>query len=245
MTEQTEAQFVECQVSLVRRLGRDVYWVELEPTEGELPAYQAGQYLMLELEDGSLRPFSIASSPLQDVLELHIRRLPGHDEADKIVSQLKHRNKVRVQMAQGECLLTKSERPAVFIAGGTGFAPFHSIIKTALREGKDRELILYWGAQTSPDLYLHREPLEWAEKHTNFTYVPVLSGLDEEWQGRKGFVHHAFMLDYDDITDMDIYIGGSEPMVMSVYQDLLDRGVAKESIHSDILDIKRQMGVLD
>ena len=49
MTEQTEAQFVECQVSLVRRMGRDVYWVELEPTEGELPAYQAGQYLMLEL----------------------------------------------------------------------------------------------------------------------------------------------------------------------------------------------------
>ena len=245
MTEQTEVQFVECQVSLVRRMGRDVYWVELEPTEGKLPPYQAGQYLMLELEDGSLRPFSIASSPLQDVLELHIRRLPGHDEADKIVSQLKHRNKVRVQMPQGECLLTESQRPAVFIAGGTGFAPFHSIIKTALREDNPRELILYWGAQTSPDLYLHREPQEWAEKFKNFTYEPVLSGLDEEWQGRKGFVHHAFMLDYDDITNMDIYVGGSEPMVMSVYQDLLDRGGSKESIHSDILDIKRQMGVMD
>jgi CDP-4-dehydro-6-deoxyglucose reductase len=245
MSEQIEAGFVECQVSLVRRMGRDVFWVELEPTEGVLPSYEAGQYLMLELEDGSLRPFSIASSPLQDVLELHIRRLPGHDEADKIVSQLKHQNKVRVQMPQGECLLTDSERPAVFIAGGTGFAPFHSIIKTALRKNNPRELILYWGAQTSPDLYLHREPLEWAQKHDNFSYVPVLSGLDEEWQGRKGFVHHAFMLDYDDFTGMDIYVGGSEPMVMSVYQDLLDRGVAKESIHSDILNIKRDMGLLD
>ena len=245
MSEQIEAGFVECQVSLVRRMGRDVFWVELEPTEGVLPSYEAGQYLMLELEDGSLRPFSIASSPLQDVLELHIRRLPGHDEADKIVSQLKHQNKVRVQMPQGECLLTDSERPAVFIAGGTGFAPFHSIIKTALHQKTSRELILYWGAQTSPDLYLHREPLEWAKKYQNFTYVPVLSGLDEQWQGRKGFVHHAFMLDYDDISDMDIYVGGSEPMVMSVYQDLLDRGVTKASIHSDILDIKRQMGLLD
>ncbi|GAA4360587.1 NAD(P)H-flavin reductase [Kangiella marina] len=245
MSEQTEAQFVESQVSLVRRMGRDVYWVELEPTAGKLPSYKAGQYLMLELEDGSLRPFSIASSPLQDVLELHIRRLPGHDEADKIISHLKHRNTVRVQMPQGECLLTDSERPAVFIAGGTGFAPFHSIIKTALRTGNPRQLVLYWGAQTSPDLYLHREPQEWAEQYTNFTYVPVLSGLDEAWQGRKGFVHHAFMLDHDDITDMDIYVGGSEPMVMSVYQDLLERGVAKESIHSDILDIKRQMGLLD
>ena len=245
MSERNVAECVECQVSLVRRMGRDVYWVELEPVNGKLPSYEAGQYLMLELEDGSFRPFSIASSPLQEVLELHIRRLPGHDEADKIVSQLKHNNKVRVQMPQGHCLLTDNQRPAVFLAGGTGFAPFHSMIKTALRQNNTRQLILYWGAQTTPDLYLHREPLEWAEKYKNFTYVPVLSGLDEEWQGRKGFVHHAFMLDHNDLSNMDIYIGGSEPMVMSVYQDLLDRGVKKDSIHSDILNIKQEMGLLD
>ncbi|AOE50989.1 NAD(P)H-flavin reductase [Kangiella sediminilitoris] len=245
MSEQVEAEFVECEVSLVRRAGRDVFWVELEPVNGELPPYKAGQYLMLQLEDGSLRPFSIASSPLQDVLELHIRRLPGHDEADKIISQLKHQNRVKVQLPFGNCVLTDSKRPAVFIAGGTGFAPFHSVIKTALWKNTNRDLILYWGAQTSADLYLHREPNEWSSKYDHFTYVPVLSGLDEEWQGRKGFVHHAFLLDHTDITNMDIYIGGSEPMVMSVYQDLLDRGVSKDSIHSDILDIKRDMGQLD
>ncbi|NVK22234.1 MAG: NAD(P)H-flavin reductase [Kangiellaceae bacterium] len=246
MTQQNqEAQFVDCEVSLVRRIGRDVYWVQLEPLNSELPRYQAGQYLMLELEDGSMCPFSIASSPLQDALELHIRRLPGHDAADKIVSQIKHRNHVRVQLPFGECTLTDSQRPAVFIAGGTGFSPFHSIIKTALMNGDQRQLILYWGAQTSPDLYLLEEPTEWAEQCENFTFVPVLSGLDEQWQGRKGFVHHSFMLDYNDLSDMDIYIGGSEPMVMSVYQDLLDRGVEPQSIHSDILNIKRQLGKLE
>ena len=244
-TESLEATFVNCEVTLVRRIGRDVYWVQLTPTEGSLPAFTAGQYLMLELDDGSMCPFSIASSPLQDVLELHIRRLPGHDAADKIVSQLKHRNLVRVQMPYGECVLTESERPAIFIAGGTGFAPFHSIIKTALKKGDQRPLTLYWGAQTSADLYLLEEPQAWAEQFEHFTFVPVLSGLDEKWQGRKGFVHHAFMLDHNDLTNMDIYVGGSEPMAMSVYQDLLDRGVKKTSIHSDILNIKREMGLLE
>lgn len=244
-SENLEAIFVDCEVTLVRRIGRDVYWVQLTPTEGSLPSYTAGQYLMLELDDGSLCPFSIASSPLQDVLELHIRRLPGHDAADKIVSQLKHRNRVRVQMPYGECVLTDSERPAIFIAGGTGFAPFHSIIKTALKNGDKRELTLYWGAQTSADLYLLEEPQAWADEFDHFNFIPVLSGLDEQWQGRKGFVHHAFMLDHNDLTDMDIYVGGSEPMVMSVYQDLLDRKVEKDSIHSDILNIKREMGLLD
>ncbi|NVJ65806.1 MAG: NAD(P)H-flavin reductase [Gammaproteobacteria bacterium] len=236
--------FYELEVRLVRKVSSDVYWVQLDPL-GELPPYSAGQYLMLELADGHLCPFSIASSPLQDVLELHIRRLPGHDEADKIISHLKHRNKVRVQMPFGDCLLTDSERPAVFIAGGTGFAPFHSIIKTALMNGDKRPLILYWGAQTGDDLYLLEEPQEWSDSVENLTFVPVLSGIDPDWQGRKGFVHHAFMLDYDDLSGMDIFVAGSEPMVMSVYQDLLDRGVAKADIHSDILQIKRQFGQLD
>lgn len=236
--------FFEFEVSLVRKVSEDVYWVQLEPLD-ELPPYSAGQYLMLELGDGSLCPYSIASSPLQDVLELHIRRLPGHDEADKIISHLKHRSKVRLQMPFGRCLLTDSQRPAVFIAGGTGFAPFHSIIKTALMNGDTRPLMLYWGAQTSADLYMLDEPNEWAESADNLTYVPVLSGIDAEWQGRKGFVHHAFMLDHDDITDMDIYVAGSEPMVMSVYKDLLDRGVDKNNIHSDIIHIKQEYGQLD
>ncbi len=235
--------FYDFEVRLVRKVSSDVYWVQLNPLS-ELPSYSAGQYLMLELADGHLAPFSIASSPLQDVLELHIRRLPGHDEADRIISHLKHRNQIRVQMPFGRCLLTPSDRPAVFIAGGTGFAPFHSIIKTALMSGDQRSLILYWGAQTTSDLYLLDEPTEWAQSADNLKFVPVLSGIDPDWQGRKGFVHHAFMLDYDDITNMDIYVAGSEPMVMSVYQDLLDRGVAKENIHSDILHIKQQFGQL-
>lgn len=239
-----KAIFYDFEVRLVRRMGNDVYWVQLDPLD-ELPSYSAGQYLMLELGDGSLCPFSIASSPLQDVLELHIRRLPGHDEADKIISHLKHRNKVRLQMPFGRCLLTESSRPAAFIAGGTGFAPFHSIIKTALMNGDQRPLLLYWGAQTASDLYMLDEPTEWAESADNLTYVPVLSGIDPDWQGRKGFVHHAFMLDHDDLTNMDIYVAGSEPMVMSVYQDLLDRGVKKEDIHSDIIHIKQEFGQLD
>ncbi len=243
MTEQANP-FYDFEVRLVRKVSSDVYWVQLDPLN-ELPPYSAGQYLMLELADGHLCPFSIASSPLQDVLELHIRRLPGHDEADKIISHLKHRNKVRVQMPFGRCLLTQSDKPAVFIAGGTGFAPFHSIIKTALMNGEDRELILYWGAQTAADLYLLEDPKEWAESVDNLKFVPVLSGIDPQWQGRKGFVHHAFMLDYADFTNMDIYVAGSEPMVMSVYQDLLDRGVDKQNIHSDILHIKQEFGQLD
>lgn len=243
------APLIECHVNEIRTLSSDVFWIEMSATNGSLPEYQAGQYLMLELADGSMCPFSIASSPKQDVLELHIRRIAGHGVADAILKQLEAARKagstVRVQMPMGECILPDSTRPAVFIAGGTGFSPFHSMIKTALLTQDSRSLTLYWGAQKEEDLYLASEPESWAKDHANVNYVPVISGVDNNWKGRKGFVHHAFLLDCEDLSGKDIFIGGSEMMVMSVYEDLLKRNVKPEFIHADILDIKRQMGLLD
>lgn len=237
-------EFASCEVRRIRKLSHDVYWVELEPLETNSINYIAGQYLMLELADGSMRPFSIASSPLQKRIELHIRRLPGHQEADKIISYLKRTNQVRIQLPHGRCLLTESSKPVVFIAGGTGFAPFHSIIKTALKQGNQRPISLYWGAQTGDDLYLLETPTAWEKDFSNFSFHPVISGIDPDWQGQKGFVHQTFLLDHDDISNMDIYIAGSPPMVFSVHEDLIKYGADPDHIYSDILDLKAD-GFLD
>lgn len=240
----TMPNFFSCDVRRIRKLSNDVYWIELSPIGKQQLSYQAGQYLMLELGNGDLRPFSIASSPLQKNLELHIRRLPGHQEADKIIGYLKRRNRIRVQLPHGRCVLRNGEKPIVFIAGGTGFAPFHSIIKTALKKDNKRPISLYWGAQTGADLYLLETPTAWAKDFPNLSFHPVISGIDPDWQGQKGFVHQTFLLDHDDISNMDIYIAGSPPMVFSVHEDLIKHGADPKHIYSDILDLKAD-GFLD
>lgn len=240
----TMPNFFSCDVRRIRKLSNDVYWIELSPIGKQQLSYQAGQYLMLELGNGDLRPFSIASSPLQKNLELHIRRLPGHQEADKIIGYLKRRDQIRVQLPHGRCVLRDGEKPVAFIAGGTGFAPFHSIIKTALKQGDKRSFSLYWGAQTSSDLYLINTPKKWEQKYSQFNFDPVISGIDPKWQGKKGFVHQTFLLDNKDISNMDIYVAGSPPMVFSVYEDLVKHGADPDHIYSDILDLKAD-GFLD
>ncbi len=236
---------ITCEIARVRRIGRDVYRTTLVPEQTPLPEFKAGQYLLMQLLDGSWRPFSIASPPcVRDSLELHVRRLPGHDEADRIVSQLKHQSLVNLELPFGRCLLPGNSRPVVFIAGGTGFAPFKSVIEQALYEGDPRPMHLYWGAQSPDDLYLAELPQTWASDRTQLQYTPVISGDGNDWHGRRGLVHEAVMQDYPDLSGHEVFIGGSELMVMAVFADLRRQGVAEDQIHSDILHIKRDLGEL-
>ncbi|MCW8999765.1 MAG: NAD(P)H-flavin reductase, partial [Kangiellaceae bacterium] len=77
----------------------------------------------------------------------------------------------------------------------------------------------------------------------NFSFVPVVNKPGNDWQGETGFPHDvAIRKCQDTLSDTEFFVSGSEPMVMSVYQSLLDKGVPKIQIHSDILDIKREMG---
>ena len=238
------AQELVCKITTIRKFGEDVYVTRLESTES-LPDFRPGQYLNMCLSDGIWRPFSIASHPRHHkAIELHIRKLPGHTEAEHIIGQLKNDDTARIQLPFGRCLLRSGIRPVIFIAGGTGFAPFKPMIEDALGQESRRDLYLFWGAKTVTDLYLHELPLSWAEKHENFHYVPVLSEPDEQWFGNTGLVHKSVLHGFSDLKPFEIYIGGSEPMVMAVYQDLLARGLADKQIHSDILDIKLDMGEL-
>lgn len=56
-------------------------------------------------------------------------------------------------------------------------------------------------------------PQELDEKFEQIHFVPVVSGDDPTWGGRKGFVHHAVIEDFDSLEPFDIYACGSPVMI--------------------------------
>ena len=109
-----------------------------------------------------------------------------HLFADQPVKEI-----IRIEGPHGAFYLREqSDKPMIFVAGGTGFAPIKSVIEHALHSGVQRPMVLYWGQRTKRDLYLPDLPLAWAANHPNFKYVPVLSEPlpSDEWTGRTGFV---------------------------------------------------------
>ena len=76
----------------------------------------------------------------------------------------------------------------------------------------------------------------WAASHANIHYVPVLSepAADDAWSGRTGFVHHAVLADFPDLSGHQVYACGSPVMIDVARKDFISQcGLPEEEFFSD------------
>lgn len=229
-------RILPCRVAGLERAAPDVMVVSLKLPEHERFQYLAGQYIDILLRDSARRSFSLAHAPGRDeLLELHIRQVPGGLFTTHVFEKLKERDLLRFQGPYGSFFLRAGSSPVILVAGGTGFAPMQAIVEQVLAAQPDRPLHLYWGARARPDLYRHELAERWAKQHPDFRYTPVLSepGLAEAWSGRTGFVHQAVLADYPDLSGCEVYASGPPVMIESIRREFLARGLPPDHLYSD------------
>jgi CDP-4-dehydro-6-deoxyglucose reductase len=217
-----------CRVQRLERLADDVMALHLKLPANERLQFLAGQYIEFLLKGGARRSFSMANPPHADeLIELHVRHVAGGQFTDHVFEKMKERDILRFEGPLGTFFLRDdSDKPVVFVASGTGFAPIKSIIENALHKGVARPMVLYWGGRRPKDLYMDAIARSWAAEHAaQFKYVPVLSeGLPEDgWTGRTGFVHRAVMEDFPDLSAHQVYACGVPVMVDSARRDFVQR----------------------
>jgi CDP-4-dehydro-6-deoxyglucose reductase len=224
-------------VERLEKLAHDVMLVALRLAGGKRIAFEAGQYLNVILPDGDRRSYSFTvPSGETDLVELHVRRMPGGKFTTHVFERMKVGDLVRFEGPIGTFVLREpSERPLVFVAGATGFAPVKSLLEQAFRMGITRPLYFYWGVRKRRDLYLADLPERWQAEHPNFRFVPVLSEPDPEdaWTGRTGLVHEAILADFPDLSGFAIYACGSVKMVEAAKPAFVAQGLGEEYCFSD------------
>lgn len=221
----------------LKRLADDVMQVKLAMV-GEAPLrFYAGQYVNILLDDGEKRSFSFATAPHQrDVIELQIRLVPGGRFTTHVFNTMKVGDVVEFEGPLGSFFLRDdSDKPIIFVAGATGFAPVKSMLEHAFHTGVKRDMVLYWGVRSKPDLYLPDLPRQWAAEHPNFRFVPVLSHPrpEDAWQGRTGLVHEAILEDYPDLSGHQLYACGSVKMVEAAHPAFAAHGLTQDDCFSD------------
>jgi CDP-4-dehydro-6-deoxyglucose reductase len=233
-----EVRTLPCRVAEKTRLNHDVMRLRLKLPEGQRLPYRAGQYIEFMLRDGSRRAFSIANPPHDDeLLELHIRRVPGGRFSEEVFETLAERSILRIRGPLGTFVLREeSLRPLLLIGGGTGFAPLKAMLEHAFHCGIERPIKLYWGVRSRPDLYLPELPARWAEQHPQFHWVPVLSEPDGDWTGRTGWVHEAVLADQPALADHDVYLSGPPPMVEAGRAAFEAAGLRVDHLFSDAFE---------
>jgi CDP-4-dehydro-6-deoxyglucose reductase len=232
-----------CRIERMEKLAADVMALWLKLPSNERLQFLPGQYLDFLLKDGKRRSFSLANSPEEDsLLELHIRHVPGGQFTDHVFGTMKAKDIMRISGPYGSFFLRDGEestaKPAIFLAGGTGFAPIKSILQHAFHHAVAREFVLYWGAKTQPDLYLASLPEQWQQEQNNFRFIPVLSEprAEDHWSGRSGFVHQAVLDDHADLSGYEVYACGAPPMITAARRDFVARGLPEDAFFSDSFD---------
>ena len=231
-------------VESLERLAPDVMRVILKLEDKEPIAFYAGQYINLLMEDGSKRSFSFATAPqVTDRIELHIRRIEGGRFTGHVFERMKLGDAVRFEGPLGSFFLREdSEKPIIFVAGSTGFAPVKSMLEYAFSRGMKRRMLLYWGAKTANDLYLAELPRQWEKAHANFRFVPVLS--EQDWEGRTGLVHEAIVADFPDLGPYQLYACGSPAMIEAAFPAFRSHGIAQDDCFSDVFRLSPRAQVL-
>jgi CDP-4-dehydro-6-deoxyglucose reductase len=232
----------EYRASVVKmeKLSHDVMRVLLKLPEGQQIQFRAGQYINIILDDGQRRAFSFANPPHEaEFVELQIRLMQGGLYTTHVFEHMKEGDTVRFEGPIGDFSLRESERPIVFVAGATGFAPIKSMVEDAFKRGLKRQIHLYWGVRQLQDLYLPNLPQQWASEHSNFHFIPVISEpqSDGSWNGRTGLVHEAILKDFPELKEHEIYACGSVRMVEAIFPFLKNHGAEEDQCFSDAFTV--------
>jgi len=224
MSEKT----IQAHVESISPLTDSIMQLVLDPDE--YVSYQAGQYLQI-LFGKEAFSYSIANAPLGSrKYELHIRHSLENPYNQRLFAHIKEHGTVTVRLPYGECCieLLDAQRPILFIAGGTGFAPVKAMIEQLLSSSDNRSFELFWGARMQSDLYLDEKVNNWQTHVTRFKYFSLLSEDNEHPIITSVFARHP-----KDLAAWQIVISGPFDMVYSTRDALVDYGVSPDHLFSD------------
>jgi CDP-4-dehydro-6-deoxyglucose reductase len=228
-------------VTSLTKVNDDVALLRLQLPANDTFKYHAGQYIEFLLREGDRRSYSMANAPHTQTdspgLDLHIRHMPGGKFTDHVFGVMKDKDILRVEGPFGSFYLREdSDKPMVFVASGTGFAPIKALLEDMAFKGITRPTTVYWGGRQPIDLYLHDWMQAQADASSHITYVPVVSNATptDHWTGRTGFVHQAVLDDFADLSLHHIYACGAPVVVESAQRDFVQlRGLPSDAFFAD------------
>lgn len=216
----------------------DVSVLQLRLPAGQRARFKAGQYLQVELPDGSRRSYSMANPPHEsDTLQLHIRHVAG-GQFTQIVPTLKAGDLLKVELPYGNFELKEEAlTPMLCVVGGTGFAPVKSLLDDLVKKGVKRPVTLVWGGRNAAGLYLMSAVERWKKLLPGFTFIAAVEDAADAQAlgGFQGRVDDAVRAHCPTLADHEVYCCGVPAMVAAVKKVCVgERGLDPKHFFSDV-----------
>ena len=214
-----------------RDLAPDVRHFEFEIADKSEFSFTPGQFVSIKEDVAGkevTRAYSIASPPDGNRFALCLNRVP-EGLVSPCLFAMKTGEHVEVQEPLGYFTLRRPDKPAVFVATGTGVAPFRSILLASLPQSAPITLLL--GARYPHGVLYQQEWEQLAQQHAHFRFIPTVTRPDDTWKGAVGRVQLQLDQVLSSQTDKpDVYICGLKEMVDEVRAQLKQKGFDRKQI---------------
>ena len=236
--------------TLIRRVEQThdlaTFWVRFD---GDPTPFEPGQYMTIGVyadEKIVQRPYSVASDPSvadSEGYEMYVRLVPV-PRFTTLLWRLPLGHRMRMIGPKGRFMLEPDdERTHLFVSTGTGIAPFISMCRQVLAQGRPRRVVMLNGCSFVEELG-YRELLEGWERDGVYpmSYVPTISRPDDPrnggWPGRTGRAE-AVLDDVLEAYDLRpestvAYICGNPDMIINVEASLQAAGFPEESVKTEL-----------
>ena len=198
----------------------------------EWPGHRAGQHVDVRLtaEDGyqAQRSYSIASAPEDDELVLTVERLEDGEVSSYLVDELRPGDSLELRGPVGGFFVWEAALggPLLLVAGGSGVAPFRSIVRHHLAVDSDVPLRLLYSARTLDDV-LYRDELDrLAASHDVDIRLTLTREWPDGWSGYRGRIDGALLAEVAWPADERplVYVCGPTAFVETAASALVDLG---------------------
>jgi ferredoxin-NADP reductase len=200
--------------------------------------YTAGQYAEWTLKHdkaddrGQKRWFTISSSPTDELVTI-TTKYAGDDKSStfkKALFALQPGDNILMSDPMGDFVLPKLiQTPLIFVAGGIGITPFHSILSWLTAVGEQRPIKLLYGVNNEDEI-VFQDTFDKAGVHATI----VVSDPDPAWGGERGRLSADIILGLEKPDENTlVYVSGPEAMVIALAKDLHKAGIPKNQIVSD------------
>lgn len=201
------------------------------PEVSDLP-FKPGQFVSFkETVAGKkiTRPYSIVSLPDGNRFELCLN-LVHEGVFTPHLFAMKPGDSIEMAAPLGFFTVRDPAKEAVFVATGTGIAPFRSMAPDYLSNPLAKQLTLLFGVRRENTIYYRNDFDALARKYPDFRFWPTLSCAESSWTGRTGHVQTHLLEAIGDRRDLDVYICGLKAMVDDVRAILKELGFDRKQI---------------
>jgi ferredoxin-NADP reductase len=200
--------------------------------------YTAGQYTELHIphknpdKRGTKHWFTLSSSPNNEFLTI-TTKYAGDDKSStfkKALFRLKPGTELHMADPMGDFVLPKLiQTPLVFVAGGIGLTPFHSMLEWLYETMETRPIKLLYGVRSEDEIVFQD-----TFKRAGIEPTIVVSQPSDAWGGERGNLSAEIILGLEKPSDDTlVYVSGPEPMVQALSRDLSKAGLRRDQIVTD------------